>query len=78
MGGAVCYSDRMVSVTISIPDGLYLWIAEKAETEHLSIEKLIEGQVTRLKQGDPDDPEFLAAVRESIDANRHLLMRLAE
>lgn len=68
----------MVSVTISLPDSVYAWLAARATTGNRTVQELIEDEVSRLRQGDPDDPEFLAAMRASINSNRNLLKRLAE
>lgn len=68
----------MVSVTISIPDSVYSWLAQKATSSNRSIQDLIEDEVQRLPQGDPEDPEFLAAMTASIKSNKKLLKRLAE
>lgn len=69
---------HMVRVTISIPDPVYTWLAERATAENWTVQELIEAEVARLQQDDPEDPEFLAAVREMIESNRDLLQRLAD
>ena len=68
----------MVSITISVPETVYDWLAKKASTSDQTVEALIEEEVQRLPEDDPDDPEFLAVVRASIQTNRELLKRLAE
>lgn len=68
----------MVSVTISIPDAVYTWLAQKATAADRSVQALIEDEVQRLPQGDPDDPAFLAAMNASLQSNKNLLKRLAE
>jgi hypothetical protein len=68
----------MVSVTISVPDSVYAWLVEKADSSNKSVQALIEDQVARLPNGDPDNPEFVAAMRATIENNRGLLRRLAE
>ena len=68
----------MVRVTISLSDAVYAWLVEKATSGETTVEELLEEEVARLREGDPDEPKFLAAVRETIDSNRNLLKRLAE
>lgn len=68
----------MVSVTISIPETTYVWLAKKATTSNTSVQALIEEELQRLPQGDPDDPEFLAALTASMESSRNLLKRLAQ
>jgi hypothetical protein len=68
----------MVSVTISIPDSVYSWLAQKATSDNTSVQALIEDELQRLPQGDPDDPEFLKAMKASMESNRNLLKRLAQ
>jgi hypothetical protein len=68
----------MVSVTISVPESVYQWLSEKAATSNSSVQALIEDQVQRLSQEDPDDPEFVAAMEATIGENQNLLRRLAQ
>ena len=68
----------MVSVTISVPDSVYAWLAQKAGSTNRSVQALIEDQVTRLTLGDPDNAEFVAAMQATLESNRGLLRRLAE
>lgn len=68
----------MVSVTISIPDNVYSWLARKATSANRSVQDLIEDEVQRLPQGDPEDPDFLVAMKASMESNKNLLKRLAE
>ncbi|MGB4863391.1 MAG: hypothetical protein WBO97_13115 [Tepidiformaceae bacterium] len=68
----------MVTVTISVSEGVYQWLSEKAATSNRSVQALIEDQVQRLSQEDPDDPEFVAALEATIRENKNLLRRLAQ
>ncbi len=68
----------MVSVTISVSDSVYAWLADKANSSNRSVQALIEDQIRKLPQGDADNPEFLAVLNASMEANRSLLKRLAE
>lgn len=68
----------MVSVTISVPDTVYAWLAKKASSSNVSVQELIEDQVQKIPQGDPENPEFVAAMEAVFAKNQGLLKRLAQ
>lgn len=68
----------MVNVTISVPDDVYAWFAKLADESKVSVQALIERELSRVPASDAADPEFLRAVRATIQSNASLLQRLAE
>lgn len=68
----------MVQITISVSDEVYEWLAQKAESERLSVEAIITEQVNRIPASDPENPEFLRALRHTMKNHKELLRRLGE
>ncbi len=68
----------MVTLTITIDDELHEWLCRQADRANQTVEELIEKEVERARESDPENPEFLHALGASLSANRGLLKRLAE
>lgn len=68
----------MIQVTISLPDSVYAWLADRAAESRSSVEAMIVEQVKRLPEGERQNREFLKAVEAVIAENGDLLKRLAE
>ena len=68
----------MATITITVPDSVYEWLARKADGSNRSVQSVLEDEVARLPESGAVDPDFEEALQGSLVRNKAALKRLAQ